>query len=229
VQMPSLHALPGKLPAEAVSHLPLAAQWLLLPVPAAIPIPSRALTTSLALLLTHHSWRHATPPSAAPLVLVKTCPGKSQYLYHTSPPLTLMLAQLRHNRAGSQVLHNRFDPTTSPDCTFLHCSQLDRPPSHKYVDTIPHILVQCARHANSRQQLRLALAAAAPLHFSRTIPVDLDFYLGEFSRSVVSLVIPRLQLAFRSLKDFFYSLLRERGADSRLLPFFRLPAHNDAQ
>jgi hypothetical protein len=139
-----------------------------------------------------------------------------------------MLAQLRHNRAKTQEWRNRLDPSNSADCTSPFCSQLDNPPTCRYIDTIPHILAKCERHSASRQQLRLALAVADPNKFSSTRPLALELYLGELYRKVTSQLVPRIQLAFRCLKDYFYSILRERGGDARLLPLFCLPAHNDA-
>jgi hypothetical protein len=172
---------------------------------------SRKDIDELTMPMTHLEWR--TDPShdsIAPLKLVKTCPGRSRYLYDTVNPITSMLARLRHNRVYTEQARHRFkDKTISPRCTWASCQQreLIRIP----LDDVPHILLACPRHDTSRDRLIRALYDIDPLHFSLS-RLTLAVVLGDLYRTAELSRSPRCQRAYVALRDFFYHVTIERGA-----------------
>jgi hypothetical protein len=172
---------------------------------------SRSDIDELVMPRTHLEWR--TDPShdsTAPLKLVKTCPGKSRYLYDTVNPITTMLARLRHNRVYTEQARHRFeDRTISPRCTWSSC--LQRELARIPLDDVPHILLACPRHDTSRDCLIRALYDIDPLHFSLS-RLSLAVVLGDLYRTAELSRSPRCQRAYVALRDFFYHVTIERGA-----------------
>ena len=168
----------------------------------------------LSMPMTHMEWRgDSRHESTAPLKLVKTRPGKSRYLYETvtGSPLTAMLARLRHNRVYTQQARHRFeDKSISPRCTFSTCArrELARVP----LDDVPHILVACDRHAVSRRRLICALHEIDPAHFSESV-LPLAVALGNLYHTPELARSPKCQQAYVAVREYFYHITIERGAD----------------
>jgi hypothetical protein len=172
---------------------------------------SRNDIDELTMPRTHLEWRtDSSHDSIAPLKLVKTCPGKSRYLYDTVNPITSMIARLRHNRVYTEQARHRFeDKTISPRCTWSSC--LQRELARIPLDDVPHILLACPRHDSSRDCLIRALYDIDPLQFSLS-RLSLAVVLGGLYRTAELSRSPRCQRAYVALRDFFYHVTIERGA-----------------
>jgi len=72
--------------------------------------------------------------------------------------------------------------------------------------------VACDRHANSRRSLICALHEIDPAHFSASV-LPLAVALGDLYSTPELARLPKCQQAFVAVREFFYHLTIERGAD----------------
>ena len=184
-----------------------------------LTVPGIKLLTMWA---THREWRKPQAGeehhSAAPLLQCLPYPQRAHYLWLEDSKAASLRARLRARRALTeehrQRLEGKQNASASPACTFTACAQQQPSPP---VDSVPHILCDCPRHAARRAQLTTDYRATTRNPAAQlTLPFILGcaFSAAHLSKSAAARFAALLQLT----ASFFRDVDDERQKDG-LRPF----------